>query len=224
MVYRRSASLFTSRSVALWLGAGVAVSLLIAIGFGLVGPPSSSRLKQTATRWPESPPPGFPRYVDTITRPGMMPMGFSASVLGRRLYRTSVVDHVHGVWDIVYRREELQTGWPFPCLRAIRFQSPVAADNASWFVTGMSVTDGPAGASEAFGRTVALVPQPFVLAINSMFWGVVVGVTHASLRLRRRRRRQAAGLCVICAYPLSSSGICPECGFSPDTTAGCDTR
>ena len=59
------------------------------------------------------------------------------------------------------------------------------------------------------------------LWIPVVFFGLMVGITYAPIR--RRRKRKKLGLCVKCGYDLrASKGRCPECGeaFANDFADG----
>lgn len=52
-------------------------------------------------------------------------------------------------------------------------------------------------------------------AANSLFWGVVLGLSSALFQTWRKRSRRLRNRCVSCGYSLTvKSAVCPECGSS----------
>ena len=49
-------------------------------------------------------------------------------------------------------------------------------------------------------------------AINTVFYAAMLWLPFAALGRVRRRRRIKRGLCPACAYPVSASEVCTECG------------
>ena len=59
---------------------------------------------------------------------------------------------------------------------------------------------------------IGVIPIGFVT--NAIIYAALTGVSLASLVIVRRALRLRGGLCPHCAYPLSTSLTCPECGRS----------
>ncbi len=59
-----------------------------------------------------------------------------------------------------------------------------------------------------------LIPIPWGMFLNSVFFALVVGLLYVSVNAIgfRTRRRIKRGLCVKCAYPVGTNAVCTECG------------
>ncbi len=211
------------RKIACWLLVAVVISLGVGIGAGLLGPPGAE-LKPAHSIWPQAPVAGLPPFPGPLPPPGMgIPLEFQVGIayqslgLGAKLHQTHV-SHMNLLNPKNWLREEFRVGWPFHCLSAVRFQVNGPGGKrlipvSSWIGAGVSITDGPMGSSDLFGRTVPLRPLPLLLLFNIVFWSATVcGLGNALVWFRRFRRR-GKGLCVECSYPTPHIvGPCPECG------------
>jgi hypothetical protein len=66
------------------------------------------------------------------------------------------------------------------------------------------------------GRIVPFKPLWPGFAINTIFYAAIVFALFAVPGAIKRWRRIKRGLCVRCAYPLGTSGVCSECGTPAD--------
>lgn len=99
-----------------------------------------------------------------------------------------------------------RAGWPFRTLTGYATSDGRTRTTAWMLDTGIH--------RSAAGDTVELPlrPLPLGMAANTLIYALPIGLTIATLRAARTRRRAARGRCTACAYDLANLTTCPECG------------
>lgn len=102
-----------------------------------------------------------------------------------------------------------QSGWPLRSFEGGYYQKPQSNDiveRGALFLTQ--------NWQRNFWSVEALPWRPLWpgLAINAIFYGVIVGLLFAVPGRVRRWRRVRRGLCPACGYPIGESTLCSECG------------
>lgn len=219
------------KKIACWWLVGLVSSLLIGVGFGIMGPPGVLSQPGYEPIWPASPTAGLPDFPYLYDRSSRIDCGPSIDGWswfayqwrkpGRHIHQT-IVGETKGQVFSTWTRGEFRVGWPFHCLTAVRFSTVTAGREqmlpvSSWFDAGISISNGPVGSIRAFGDTVPLRPRLLYLLLDSVFWGAVLGGPYNALVWFRRFRWRRKGLCVVYGYPTQHIvGPCPECGATND--------
>ena len=103
---------------------------------------------------------------------------------------------------------EVRYGWP---MRSLKYEFWATLSAGSHY-SGTLPTISPARPPPGFFVPIGVIPIGFVT--DAIIYAALTGVSLASLVVVRRALRLRGGLCPHCAYPLSTSLTCPECGRS----------
>ncbi len=125
---------------------------------------------------------------------------------------------------------EIRAGWPAASFRgaAVDTSPPAKVESVDGFV----VTVGTIPAQQVIPRRTAPVPDERLipygplwggLAINTLFYAVILWAAPLAYTMTRRFIRYQVGRCPMCGYDLRESGLrrarymlqrgCPECGW-----------
>jgi hypothetical protein len=109
-------------------------------------------------------------------------------------------------WSIGY----FAAGWPLP---ALQYNSRLVREGRSATSECTFCLHIPRAITWIRGtRTLPLWPTWPGFAINTIFYAAILWTLFAAPRRIRRRQRTKRGLCPACAYPISESATCTECG------------
>jgi len=132
----------------------------------------------------------------------------SLATLGRSIMSGIEPECVHAYVEL--------SGWPAKCSRSISIADPAG----NLVLLAGTRTGKP---TNVYTATGVLPTQPlyFGLAINTVFWGLLVAMLLLVIRAIRNARKQHKQLCIKCGYDLTGlNERCPECGneFTPRTS------
>ena len=121
--------------------------------------------------------------------------GFANSFGAKRHITRTYSD---GLVERVSFPKDRRQGWPLPALLA---EVPTP-DGGAWRTT------------IELSNTVELACWPIWpgFAINTIFYAAMLWVVFFVPGIVKRRVRRRRGLCPACAYPVSASKVCTECG------------
>ena len=229
---RRSVLLSAVVSAAAYLLAGalsaVAIAWAIALwGLATGGVTSSAMLEKGQLSGPGQ------RYDGTAIRGQFHPEPVPLNLLphnGHFVHSDNRGPGISSGWFVTFDREDgrrfvrarHRTGWPFLALsyQAEGFSAAVWPDDpsgwspAEWIPRSRHL-EYIAAASPGTLPPVPLRPIPWALAVNTVFFGLVLFTLRASARFAGRALRRWRGRCPTCGYSragLATDALCPECG------------
>ena len=103
-----------------------------------------------------------------------------------------------------FQEHVVSSGWPFPCLKATL---QVNDTSAEWRGALVLATH-----NQQIPRCLPFIPIWSGLVLDA---GLLIAALESGRLLTQwilRQRRTGHGRCVRCNYPITATGVCPECG------------